>query len=161
MLNAVSITDTDFSTVFTTDKAPTGGGQYVSLVGRAVPGGSEYRAKLLLASTGAVTAYITRVDAGTEVYSGSAVVPGLTYTAGTKICQGASPGGGYLAHDPAGQGVAAGPDRAVGVGALRTDGTAALQTAGSVGFYEYVSGSATNAPVVFTVDDVWVGPQQP
>ncbi len=117
MLSTVSIRDTDFRTVFTTDKAPTGGGQYVSLVGRAVPGGSEYRAKLLLASTGAVTAYVTRVDAGTEISLGSAVVSGLTYTAGTQAA-GPLPGGGYLADDPAGQGVAAGPERAGGLAAL-------------------------------------------
>ena len=160
MLNAVSITDTDFSTVFTTDKAPTGGGQYVSLVGRSVAGGSEYRAKLLLASTGAVTAYLTRVDAGTEVSLGSAVVPGLTYTAGTKYqvrfqAVGTSPTTLRVKVWPQGQ---TEPSAWV---LSRTDSTAALQTAGSVGFYQYVSGSATNAPVVFTVDDVWVGPQQP
>jgi PKD repeat protein len=160
MLNTVSITDTDFSTVFTTDKAPTGGGQYVSLVGRAVPGGSEYRAKLLLASTGAVTAYLTRVDAGTEVSLGSAVVSGLTYTAGSKLqvrfqAVGTSPTTLRVKVWPQGAGEPA-------AWALsRTDSTAGLQTAGGVGFYHYVSGSATNAPVVFSVDDVWVGPQQP
>ena len=127
MLNAVSITDTDFSTVFTTDKAPTGGGQYVSLVGRAVTGGSEYRAKLLLASTGAVTAYLTRVDAGTEVSLGSAVVPGLTYTAGTKLqvrfqAVGTSPTTLRVKVWPQGQ-----TEPAAWV-LSRTDSTAALQT---------------------------------
>ena len=73
MLNTVSTTETDFSTVFTTDKAPTGGGQYVSLVARRA-GWLRVPAKLLLASTGAVTAYVARVDAGTEVSLGSAVV---------------------------------------------------------------------------------------
>ena len=159
MLNSVSITDTDFSSVFTTDKAPTGGGQYVSLVGRAVAGGSEYRGKLLLASTGAVTAYVSRVDAGTEVSLGSAAVSGLTYTAGTKYqvrfqAVGTSPTTLRVK-------VSAGPDRAGGLGLSRTDSTAALQTAGSVGFYHYVSGSTTNTPVLFSVDDVSVGPQQP
>ena len=160
MLNAVSITDTDFRTVFTTDKAPTGGGQYVSLAGRAVPGGSEYRAKLLLASTGAVTAYLTRVDAGTEVSLGSAVVPGLSYTAGTKLqvrfqAVGTSPTTLRVKVWAQGQ------NEPAAWLLSRTDSTALLQAAGSVGFYQYVSGSATNAPVVFSVDDVWVGPQQP
>ena len=159
-LGTVSIRDTDFRTVFTTNKAPTGGGQYVSLVGRAVPGGSEYRAKLLLASTGAVTAYVTRVDAGTETSLGSAVVSGLTYTAGSKLqvrfqAVGASPTTLRVKVWPQGQ-----SEPAAWL-LSRTDSTAALQGAGSVGFYHYLSGSATNAPVAFTVDDVWVGPQQP
>ncbi len=160
MLNAVSITDTDFRAVVTTDKAPTGGGQYVSLAGRAVPGGSEYRAKLLLASTGAVTAYLTKVDAGTEVSLGSAVVPGVSYTAGTKLqvrfqAVGTSPTTLRVKVWAQGQ------NEPAAWLLSRTDSTAQLQTAGSVGLYHYVSGSATNAPVVFRVDDVWVGPQQP
>ena len=160
MLSSVSIRDTDFRTEFTTDKAPTGGGQYVSLVGRAVPGGSEYRAKVLLASTGAVTAYVTRVDAGTEVSLGGAVVPGLTYTAGAKLgvrfqVVGTSPTTLRVKVWPQGQ------SEPTAWHLSRTDGTVGLQTAGSVGFYHYVSGSATNTPVAFTVDDAWVGPQQP
>jgi hypothetical protein len=43
----------------------------------------------------------------------------------------------------------------------RTDSAGPLQGAGSVGFYHYVSGSTADAPVVFTVDDVWVGPPRP
>ena len=160
MLNSVSITDTDFSSVFTTDKAPTGGGQYVSLVARAVAGGSEYRGKLLLASTGAVTAYVSRVDAGTEVSLGSATVAGLTFTAGTKYqvrfqAVGTSPTTLRVKVWPQGQ------TEPAAWAISRTDTTAALQGAGSVGFYHYVSGSTTNAPVLVSVDDVWVGPQQP
>jgi hypothetical protein len=37
-----------------------------------------------------------------------------------------------------------------------TDTTASLQTAGSVGFYSYLSGSATSGPVTLIVQDVSV-----
>jgi hypothetical protein len=35
-----------------------------------------------------------------------------------------------------------------------TDSTTGLQAAGSVGFWTYLSGSATNAPVVVSLDDL-------
>jgi hypothetical protein len=45
-------------------------------------------------------------------------------------------------------------------GATTTDSTAALQGAGGVGFEAYLSGSATNAPQVVSVDDLWAGISQ-
>jgi hypothetical protein len=39
-----------------------------------------------------------------------------------------------------------------------TDATAGLQAAGSVGVGDYLSGSATNAPVVVRFDDFQAGP---
>jgi PKD repeat protein len=159
-LRSVSTTDVDLSAVLTTDKAPTGGGQYVSLVGRAVSGGSEYRAKLHLASTGAAAAHLTRVDAGAETSLGGAVVPGLTYAPGTRLRVRFQAVGG----SPTTLRVKVWlQDQAEPTGWLltRTDSAVALQAAGSVGLHQYLSGSATNAPVVFTVDDLWVGPPQP
>ena len=158
-LSTVSIQDTEVTTNVTTDKAPTGGGQYVSVIARSVAGGSEYRGKLLLGSTGAVTAYVTRVDAGTETSLGSAAVTGLTYTPGTVVkvrlqATGTSPTTVRIK-------VWTGATEPTAWLLSRTDSTAGLQTAGSVGFYDYVSGSATNAPVVFRHDDLWVGPPQP
>ena len=42
-----------------------------------------------------------------------------------------------------------------------TDSTASLQAVGSIGVGTYLSGSATNAPVVASFDDLWVGPPHP
>jgi hypothetical protein len=39
-----------------------------------------------------------------------------------------------------------------------TDSSAALQTAGHIGVGTYLSGSATNAPVTASFDDIWAGP---
>ncbi|WP_377644494.1 PKD domain-containing protein [Oryzobacter terrae] len=158
-LTSVAIQDTEITTTVTTDKAPTGGGQYVSVIARSVAGGSEYRGKLLLGSTGAVTAYVTRVDAGVETALGSATVTGVTYTPGTVLkvrvqATGTSPTTVRLK-------VWTGATEPTAWLLSRTDSTAVLQAAGSVGFYDYVSGSATNAPVVFRHDDLWVGPPQP
>jgi trimeric autotransporter adhesin len=159
-LTAVSSTDTEVALEVATDKAATGGGQYVSLIGRAVAGGPEYRGKLLLASSGAVTAYVARVEGGVETTLGSATVAGLTHTAGGRLevrlqVTGTAPSTVRVkvwAHgqaEPAGWTVS------------RTDSTAALQGPGSVGLYSYLSASATNAPVAFRVDDLWAGPPRP
>ena len=131
----------------------------MSVIARSVAGGSEYRGKLLLGSTGAVTAYVTRVDAGAETSLGSAAVTGLTYAPGTVVkvrlqATGTSPTTVRIK-------VWTGATEPRAWLLSRTDSTAGLQTAGSVGFYDYVSGSATNAPVVFRHDDLWVGPPQP
>ena len=158
-LAGVSIQDTDITTTVTTDKAPTGGGQYSSVIARSVAGGSEYRGKLLFGSTGAVTAYLTRVDAGVETSLGSATVTGLTYAPGTAVkvrlqAVGTSPTTIRIK-------VWTGATEPTAWLLSRTDSTAALQAPGGVGFYDYVSGSATNAPVVYRHDDLWVGPPQP
>lgn len=158
-LASVSLRDTDITTTVTTDKAPTGGGQYSSVIARSVAGGSEYRGKLLFGSTGAVTAYLTRVDAGVETSLGSATVAGVGYAPGTVVrvrlqAIGTSPTTLRLK-------VWTGTTEPTAWLLVRTDTTAALQAAGGVGYYDYVSGSATNAPVAFRHDDLWVGPQQP
>jgi PKD repeat protein len=160
LLPSVAQGDTEVSAVATTDKAPTGGGQYISLLARSQAGGSEYRGKVLLASTGAVTAFLARVDGTTETSLGSAVVSGLTYAPGTQLrirlqATGSAPTTLRLKVWVDGQ-----PEPAAWA-LTRTDATAALQGTGAVGFYHYVSGSATNAPVTFRVDDVWAGEPRP
>ena len=143
----------------TTDKAPTGGGQYVSVIARSVAGGSEYRGKLLLGSTGAVTAYLARIDGGVETVS----APPPSPVSPTPRVRSPGTGPGRRARPRRRSGSRCGREPAEPSAWLlsRTDSTAGLQTAGSVGFYDYVSGSATNAPVVFRHDDLWVGPPQP
>ena len=41
---------------------------------------------------------------------------------------------------------------------LARERTAALQAVGSIGVGTYLSGSATNAPVIASFDDLWAGP---
>ena len=143
-LSSVAIQDTEVTTSVT-HRQGTDRRRAVRVRHRPVGGRwAEYRGKLLLGSTGAVTAYVTRVDAGAETSLGSAAVAGLTYAPGTVVkvrlqATGTSPTTVRIK-------VWTGATEPSAWLLSRTDSTAALQTAGSVGFYDYVSGSATNAP---------------
>jgi large repetitive protein len=159
-LSGFSSTDTELAVDIETDKAATGGGQYISLIGRTVSGGSDYRGKLLLAAGGAVTASVTRFGGGVETTLGSTVVPGLTHAAGTRVrarlqVSGASPTTVRFKVWAAGQ-----PEPSTW-SVTRTDTTAALQAAGGIAMYQYVSASATNAPITFRFDDFSAGPLRP
>jgi len=148
MLNSFSSTDTDLQVGFSLDRMPTGGGTYLSFIGRSVAGVGDYRAKVHVLSTGQVNIAISRFSGNTEVATvPDTKVAGLTYTAGQWlhvrfVATGVSPttlrakvwADGTT--EPAAWQVAA------------TDSTAALQVNGSVGLANYLSGTATNAPQV-------------
>ncbi|KQZ90331.1 hypothetical protein ASD62_14575 [Phycicoccus sp. Root563] len=157
-LASVSSTDNEFRTTVTTDKVPTGGGQYVSLIGRRVSSTLDYRAKVRFASTGAVAVWLTRNESATETVLTSVTVPGLTFAAGDKMLvklqtYGTSPTTLRVKIWKAGT---TEPTAWLLTG---TDSTSTLQVPGSVGLYAFLSGSTTNGPVVYGVDDLWVGPR--
>ncbi|MEO6510401.1 MAG: hypothetical protein ABIO16_05370, partial [Nocardioides sp.] len=157
-LSSVSSTDNEFRTTVTTDKVPTGGGQYISLMGRRVSSTLDYRAKVRFASTGAVAVWLTRNESATETVLTSVTVPGLTFAAGDNMqvklqTYGTSPT--YM------------QVKIWKVGTIEptawlltsNDSTTALQAPGSIGLYAYLSGSTANGPVGYGVDDLWVGPR--
>jgi hypothetical protein len=159
MLPSVSNTNTEVAVAVTTDKAPTGGGQYVSVIGRSVAT-SDYRAKVRMAAGGVVTVWLVRMDNGVETALSTTNVAGLSYAAGDVLrvrMQVTGSGPSTLVVKVWKQGTT---EPATWLLAA-TDNSANLQTAGSVGIYSYVSGSATNAPIVFGYDDLWVGPARP
>jgi PKD repeat protein len=140
-LGGVSATDTDSTVTFTVPQAPTGGGQYVSVIGRQV-GSDTYSARVWLQANGVLRLQL--MHAGTAITAVN--IPGITYTAGTAITVrtqvfGTSPTTIRAKAWVAGQAEPA----AWQVSA--TDATAAMQAAGSVGLQAYVSGSVTNAPI--------------
>jgi PKD repeat protein len=150
-LNAVSSTSTDVRVNVSLDKAPTGGGTYVTVVGRKVAGVGEYRAKVLLAAGGAVKIQVVRSDASnTETALGSQVtVSGLTYTPGMVLqLRVAVTGTGSntinakvwdnTATEPPSWPVTA------------SDTNAGMGTGGGIGVIGYASGSTTNAPLTIS-----------
>lgn len=154
-LNQASATSTTTLVAVSLDRAPTGGGAYVSLAGRHV-GSTDYRARLRFLSTGSVQIQLSRVVSGTETVLQDVTVPGLSYVAGGTVqirfdIEGTSPtmlrARAWLsgAAEPSAWQVTA------------TDSTPALQTAGSVGLVSYGSGSATSAMAV-SFDSLYVGP---
>lgn len=159
-LGAVSSRNTDLRVDVISDKRATNGNVYLSVEGRRVPAAGGYRAKIVIYPSGQVTLALVRLNAaGAEtIVHPEAAVSGVTYTPGTKLSlrvrvTGASPTLVQARLWPA-----ASPEPSVWHRSI-SDSTSALQNAGSVGFIGYLSGGATNAPVVLSFDDLVVRAQ--
>jgi len=154
LLNSVSTAANDSRVTITADKLANGGGMFASLLGRRVADNTDYRAKIKVLSTGAVSLYLTRVVGGAETTIASVnTVAGLTAAANDPLIvrlrlEGTFPttlsAKVWRANvaEPAAWQVTA------------TDTTAALQSAGGSGLVSYLSGSSTNVPVVLRYDNL-------
>lgn len=146
-LPSVSALDTDVVSTAWTEALPTGGGVYLSSAVRATSAG-EYRARVRVQANGAVLINVSKVVAGVETaISTQLTIPGLTYTAGTPLKIRVQAVGTGTATVRAKVWVGTGTEPAAWQ-VSATDATPELQVAGAVGLIDYVSGSATSAPVV-------------
>lgn len=154
-LAGVSSTSVDLTAGLVLDKRPNAGAAYAGTIGRRI-GSNDYRLKVKVDSSGAVTLYAVRMSGGETALS-TKVVSGLTYAPGSRLntrlqVTGTSPttirGKVWLS-------TAAEPSTWQVSG---TDSTAALQSSGAVGLHTYVSSSANNKPWVFRFDDFVVKP---
>ncbi len=157
-LNQVSSSSTDMRLLVAADKPSTGGGYYVSALGRRIASVGDYRGKIKVSADGSVAVSIGRVNsAGAETTISSAVTVSRPDLRRRRAARDAGPGGRHQPdHDP-GQGLEAGRRRAGGLAADRHRSTAGFQVAGAIGIQSYLSSSATNAPLVISVDDLAVG----
>ena len=154
-LASVSARDAEARVDLLFDKNPTSNGSYASVVLRKV-GSTEYRLRIRVAAT-ATYREIMRVVNGTETVLQSQTVSGVRYTAGTPV---------HLRFRAVGSGTTTlqgrvwfGDEAEPSTWQIQTtDSTAALQAPGGVGVHHYLSGSATNAPIVMSVDDLIVDP---
>lgn len=154
-LNGVSSSTTDLYLTLATDKAASGSGLYLSVVGRRVAGAGEYRAKVQLTGNGAVSLYLIRASStGAETTLGTGLtIAGLNYAVGDKLA---------VRLQVTGTGPTTVSARVWELGTTEpttwqrtvTDSTAALQVPGSIGLMAYLSGSATTAPLTVLVDDL-------
>jgi hypothetical protein len=158
-LGGVSARDVDVRTTVALDQMPTGNGAYMYVVTRRTSGTAQYRAVVRVTSTGAVTLAFTKLDgSSTETAVGAeAAVAGLTYAPGQRLrvrvaVTGASP------TTLTAKVWADGATEPAGWQVSRTDTSALLANPGSVGFSSYLSGSATNAPIVQSVAAYTVTP---
>ncbi|MFI7632535.1 protein kinase [Nonomuraea sp. NPDC049400] len=153
-LDGVKESGTDLSFTFAGDKPPTGGGIYVSAVGRRVPTVGGYRAHVSLRPNGKVLFQLIRFEAGrSEIDLAQPLrVPGLTAGAGIAMrvrvqVTGTSPttirGKVWAIGAPE-------PDWLLSV----TDATSGLQVPGGAGVLTFLSRTATDTPVTVTVDDL-------
>ncbi|SDP38072.1 PKD repeat-containing protein [Pedococcus dokdonensis] len=154
-LNGVSSTRSDVRVTVTTDKEPTGGGQYISVIGRRVSTTQDYRAKIRFAAGGATAVWLTRNEGATETVLTSITVPGLTYAANDRMqvrlqTFGTSPTTVRVKIWKSGT------TEPTAWTLSATDSGTALQAAGSVALYPYLSATVTNGPVTYGVDDLTV-----
>jgi len=157
VLGGLSQSSVDAQVSASLDKAPTGAGTDLVLIGRRINATNDYRVQAKVAATGAVSLSIRRVASGTNTALATVTVPGLTYTAGDQL---------RIRFQVDGTGTTTLRTRVWLVGQSEpatwqlqtTDTTAALQAAGGVGVLAYLSGSTTNAPVTASFDDLSVDP---
>ncbi|SMQ72678.1 PKD repeat-containing protein [Plantibacter sp. VKM Ac-1784] len=140
-LAQVSSTATDSTVSFTIAQASTGGGQFVSLVGRQV-GADNYAARVWVQANGVLRLQLMKGSTALTAVN----IAGLAYTPGMKIT---------VRTQVSGVGTTAIKAKAWADGqtepdwqASTTDTTAALQAPGSVGVDTYLSSTITNGPVV-------------
>jgi PKD repeat protein len=152
-LNGVSVQNLDATIDFSTDKIANGAGVYTTVSTRKV-GTSTYQFTLkfvVVNGVSTVTVGTSRVLNGTSTSLGVVTVPGLTYSLGDVI---------RMRYTAIGSGTTTLQAKAWKVGTTepaafnltRTDNTAALQAAGPISVQVYLSGSATNFPIVASLD---------
>lgn len=152
-LAGVASTGTEVRVEVALDQAPTGGGTYVSVLGRRVDAANDYRTRLRFWPDGKVTLQLQ--NGGTTL--AAADVPGLVYTAGTRLAVrlqvvGTSPTTVRAVVWPAGT-----PEPATWQ-LTATSSTPGAQAPGTVGLHSYLSGSSTNVPSSVSFDNLWAGP---
>lgn len=153
LLNAVATAELDSRVTVSADKIANGGGMFASLLGRH-SGSNDYRAKIKVASNGAVSLYLTRVVNNVETNLANPVaIAGLTVAANDPL---------VIRLKLSGSGTTAVSGKVWRDGAAEpanwqltvNDTTAELQGSGGVGLVAYVSGSSTNVPVVMRFDNL-------
>ncbi|MFF1574792.1 PKD domain-containing protein [Leifsonia sp. NPDC058292] len=154
LLSGISSTNTNTAVTFSSDTTATGGGLYVSAVGRSV-GSAEYTTRVWMQASGAMQLQLLQGGTALQVVN----VTGLTYTPGTQYqlrlqVFGTSPTTIRAKVWKVGSTEPAAWQASV------TDSTAALQVAGSVGLRAYLSGTATASPMTTKFDNFAVTPAQ-
>ncbi|MDN4612597.1 PKD domain-containing protein [Arthrobacter burdickii] len=156
-LNSVSSTDTEVRANISIDKAATGGGVHQSFLLRDVSGAGAYTAKLQFQPNGSVTAFLLRNE---TILVNQTVISSLSYAPGKELVVRAQ----VVGTSPTVIRMkvwAAGTPEPASWQLSTSDGAVDFQKAGRVGFQSYLSGSATNAPVIVRYDDLWVGEARP
>ncbi|MGR7025345.1 PKD domain-containing protein [Geodermatophilus sp. URMC 62] len=143
-LGSVAAPGADVRTTVSLPVVPTGSGATVYVVGRRVAAGQEYSARLRFPADGSARLAVVRLTGGAETVVGSEVpVPG--YATGTPLAVRLVVDGSGTTTLRASAWPAASAEPATPL-VERTDATASLQAAGSVGLLGYLGASAT-APV--------------
>lgn len=146
--------DTNSTVEFSLDKVADGGGVHFNLASRRTAAG-EYRAKVRISATGVVQVSVAKLVGTTETLIANRVLGGVTYTAGTIL---------HLRLQTTGSGTTqlnlkawtdVQPEPTAWT-LSATDSTAQLQVEGTTGVSGYVSGTTTNGPIGYVIDELSV-----
>jgi chitodextrinase len=153
-LLSVSSADSDVSVDFSADKVATGSGVYVTVTGRRVSAGNEYRARVRIGSSGALFLQVSRLVGGVETgLVSERVVAGLTFAPGVALSvrlqvTGSSPS---VVRARVWQAGSVEPGVWLVSG---SDSAAVLQGPGGLAFTAYLSRGSTNAPVTVKLSNL-------
>ena len=154
-LNSASANDADLQFTFAPDQAATGGGYYLTAVGRRVANIGDYRAKVHVLAGGSVRVALTFLSS-TNVEStmvAEAIVPNLTVSAG-DIVQVRFQASGTSSTSLRAKVWKVGSTEPAAWIVSTIDARAGMQTSGAVGLWTYLSSTATNAPLVLRIDNL-------
>lgn len=156
-LRGLSSDDSDAVVDVSTDKLATGGGLYLTVAGRAIAGVGEYSAKIKFRPDGKPSLRLLRTaSTGAETILQNDTLSGaLTYAPGQKLRVRIQVTGTSPTTVRAKMWRATDAEPAAWL-LTATDATAAFQAPGGVGLITFLSGSATNAPMLLTFDDLLV-----
>ena len=152
----VAALDLNFVFRVKTDKPAVGSNESIFFLARSVSSTTEYRGQIRISTSNTVYIRAAKVVNGTQTLLGTEVaVPNLTYAAGSYIwlrgqIVGTNPTTINLKAWADGQSEPANWQYTV------TDSEPSLQVAGPVGLRSFLASGVTNAPVVFTYDDLLV-----
>jgi PKD repeat protein len=147
-LNQVSSTDTDLSATLTFTR-PGASSVYAGLIGRRV-GTATYGARVVVGTSGGVLLQLQR---NTDQILGGTTVPSLTYATGDQLQLRVQVTGTNPTTIQA-KAWKVGTTEPAGWNLTATDTTAALQAAGGIGIYSYLSRTSTPAPQTITIDNL-------
>ena len=157
-LAAVRQRDVEITSDLALDRAATGGGAYMSVIGRRVSNGNDYRLKLRYLAGGTVAAYLVRTQAGVETTLASTTIAGLTLSPGDVLRVKLQVNGAASTNVRAKVWRANAAEPAAWLLTNTSAAPAALQVAGDTGLLLYVSGSWTGAVPTVAIDNLAVGP---
>ncbi len=155
-LAGVSSSNADLRMNLSVNKLPSSGSVYLSVAARRVASAGAYQAKIVLTSSDRATLALVRVNAaggGEVALQSGVIIPGVTYPPGSKLAVRVRATGTTPTVLEARAWPAEGVEPATWQPSV-SDTTAALQAAGGIQFSSYLSGSATNGPVLVGVDDL-------
>jgi hypothetical protein len=159
-LQDVSQQNVDITADVVLGTAPSGGGAYVSLVGRSVSNGNDYRVTVRYAANGTLTAYLVRTGSYVETHLANAVVRGGAFAPGESMRIRFGVTGDTSTTLTAKVWRAGDPEPAAWLLADTAATPAVLQAPGGVGISVYTSGSWSGAVPVLAIDNLLVVPPE-